>query len=73
MKNVSYIYNWVKGNAWASLTEEVNVFGRTMTKGDTLLLLVRHIIHHRWQMTVFMRQAGVRVPGIYGPTREEWA
>ncbi|MFJ5717494.1 DinB family protein [Neobacillus sp. NPDC093127] len=57
----------------ASLTEEVNVFGRTMTKGATLLLLVKHIIHHRGQMSVLMRQAGVRVPGIYGPSREEWA
>ncbi|AZU64970.1 DinB family protein [Neobacillus mesonae] len=56
----------------AALKEEVNVFGRTMTKGTTLTLLVKHIIHHRGQMTVLMRQAGVRVPGIYGPAREEW-
>jgi uncharacterized damage-inducible protein DinB len=24
-------------------------------------------------MTVLMRQADLRVPGIYGPSREEWA
>jgi uncharacterized damage-inducible protein DinB len=23
-------------------------------------------------MTVLMRQAGLRVPGIYGPAKEEW-
>jgi uncharacterized damage-inducible protein DinB len=23
-------------------------------------------------MTVLMRQAGLKVPGIYGPSREEW-
>ncbi|GHH98906.1 DinB family protein [Neobacillus kokaensis] len=57
----------------ASLTEEVNVFGRTMTKGTTLLLLIKHMIHHRGQMTILMRQAGVRVPDIYGPAREGWA
>ncbi|WHY75447.1 DinB family protein [Neobacillus sp. WH10] len=56
----------------SSLTEEVNVFGRTMTKAGTLSLIVKHIIHHRGQMTVLMRQAGVRVPGLYGPAREEW-
>jgi hypothetical protein len=24
-------------------------------------------------MTVLMRQAGLVVPGVYGPAREEWA
>ena len=24
-------------------------------------------------MTVLMRQAGLRVPGIYGPAREDWS
>jgi uncharacterized damage-inducible protein DinB len=23
-------------------------------------------------MTVLMRQAGLRVPGVYGPAEEEW-
>jgi uncharacterized damage-inducible protein DinB len=23
-------------------------------------------------MTVLMRQAGIKVPGIYGPSKEEW-
>jgi uncharacterized damage-inducible protein DinB len=31
-----------------------------------------HQIHHRAQMTVLMRQAGLHVPGVYGPSREEW-
>ncbi|MBE0644676.1 MAG: hypothetical protein IH600_11400 [Bacteroidetes bacterium] len=25
------------------------------------------------QLTVLMRQAGLLVPGIYGPSREEWS
>lgn len=56
-----------------SLTEVHNVFGIDMPKAVSLSLLVRHIIHHRGQMTVLMRQAGLHVPGIYGPAREEWA
>jgi uncharacterized damage-inducible protein DinB len=24
-------------------------------------------------MTVLMRQAGIRVPGLYGPAKEDWA
>jgi uncharacterized damage-inducible protein DinB len=57
----------------ASLTEIHNVFGMSMPKAATLTLLIKHIIHHRGQMTVLMRQAGVKVPGIYGPAREEWS
>jgi len=59
---------WTDG----SLMEMVNVFGMTMPKAVTLSLLIKHIIHHRGQMTVLMRQAGLKVPGIYGPAREEW-
>jgi uncharacterized damage-inducible protein DinB len=56
-----------------SLKEMINVFGMTMPRAATLSLLIKHIIHHRGQMTVLMRQAGLRVPGVYGPAREEWS
>jgi uncharacterized damage-inducible protein DinB len=36
-------------------------------------VLVTHQTHHRAQMTVLMRQAGLQVPGIYGPVKEGWA
>ena len=56
-----------------SLKERKNVFGMDMQKAATLSLLIKHIIHHRGQMTVLMRQAGLQVPGVYGPAREEWS
>jgi uncharacterized damage-inducible protein DinB len=56
-----------------SLSEMQNVFGMNMPKAATLTLLIKHIIHHRGQMTILMRQAGVKVPGVYGPAREEWS
>lgn len=42
-------------------------------RGSTLGRLLVHQTHHRGQMTVLMRQAGLTVPGVYGPAREEWA
>jgi uncharacterized damage-inducible protein DinB len=57
----------------ASLKETKNVYGMDMQKGATLFMLIKHMIHHRGQMTVLMRQAGVPVPGIYGPSRDEWS
>ncbi len=41
-------------------------------KGRTLRILVIHQVHHRGQLTVLMRQAGLTVPGVYGPSFEEW-
>jgi uncharacterized damage-inducible protein DinB len=55
------------------LTMEVSAFGRSMTIASLLQGLVRHQIHHRAQMTILMRVAGLVVPGIYGPSREESA
>lgn len=49
------------------------MYGMQWTRDTTLNCLVRHEIHHRAQMTVLMRQAGLRVPGVYGPAREDWA
>jgi uncharacterized damage-inducible protein DinB len=55
------------------LTGNVTLYGMTFTRGQLLGSLITHQAHHRGQMTVLMRQAGLRVPGVYGPAREEWA
>jgi len=62
-------------NEWndESLNEEVNMYGQTWKKGTILTVLVKHQAHHRGQLTVLMRLAGLKVPGIYGPAKEEWA
>ncbi|MCM2315228.1 MAG: DinB family protein [Thermoanaerobaculia bacterium] len=57
----------------ASLGDDVSMYGQTWKKGDVLSSLILHQAHHRGQMTVLMRQAGLMVPGIYGPAKEEWA
>jgi uncharacterized damage-inducible protein DinB len=54
------------------LTVEDDMYGEKWMRGKTLGALVNHQTHHRGQMTVLMRQAGVSVPGVYGPSREEW-
>ncbi len=55
-----------------TLKAEDDVFGQKRARGDTLAVLIRHEIHHRGQMAVLLRQAGLAVPGIYGPAREDW-
>lgn len=61
--------NWTD----ATLAVTDNMYGEQWTRSQTLQALVAHQIHHRGQLTVLMRQAGLSVPGIYGPAREEWA
>ncbi|MGB5105813.1 MAG: DinB family protein [Candidatus Zixiibacteriota bacterium] len=56
----------------ATLLQEDDMYGSTWTRSFTLFVLIGHEIHHRGQMTVLMRQAGLKVPGIYGPSYDEW-
>jgi uncharacterized damage-inducible protein DinB len=57
----------------ADMEKEVNMYGQMWKNGVTLQILISHQIHHRAQLTVLMRQAGLMVPGIMGPSKEEWA
>ena len=54
-----------------ALQLEDMMYGESWKRGLTLSVLIVHEIHHRGQMTVLMRQAGLSVPSIYGPNREE--
>ncbi len=55
------------------LGEDVPMYGEMWSRGTVLSILIRHEAHHRAQLTVLMRQAGLAVPGCYGPAKEEWA
>ena len=57
----------------AALEVEDNMYGENWKRGLTLTALMMHQAHHRGQMTVLMRQAGLKVPGVYGPALEDWA
>ncbi|MGB5288988.1 MAG: DinB family protein [Ignavibacteriaceae bacterium] len=55
-----------------AIEDEITGQGERWTRGKTLGALVTHQIHHRAQLTVVMRLAGLKVPGVYGPAKEEW-
>ncbi|HVN79410.1 MAG TPA: DinB family protein [Terriglobia bacterium] len=60
---------------WTDQTLEIcdEMYGQHWKRGYTLTALIFHQIHHRGQMTLLMRQAGLTVPGLFGPAREEWS
>jgi uncharacterized damage-inducible protein DinB len=54
----------------------------TMRQGETVFaalprkivirnLCLNHLIHHRGQLSVYLRLAGIPVPGMYGPSADE--
>lgn len=55
------------------LDTEVEMYGRMWKKGKALMSIINHQAHHRGQITVLMRQANLKVTGVYGPAKEEWA
>ncbi len=61
--------NWKDEN----LTEETPMYGgENWKKGMTLMIILTHQIHHRGQLGILMRMCGCKVPGVYGPAKEEW-
>jgi len=53
------------------LEKEVDMLGKPTPIGEILRSLVDHQTHHRAQMQVLLRQAGLPVPGVMGPTKEQ--
>ena len=56
-----------------TLKQSDDMYGEQWTRAQTLMVLITHQAHHRGQLTVLMRQAGLRVAGVYGPAMEDWA
>jgi uncharacterized damage-inducible protein DinB len=43
----------------------------TMPRGEVTRQTLSHLIHHRGQLTVYLRLVDVPLPSIYGPTADE--
>jgi uncharacterized damage-inducible protein DinB len=43
----------------------------TAPRGNVVREHLNHLIHHRGQLTVYLRLVGVPLPQIYGPTADE--
>ena len=55
---------------WTLLAGGKEVF--TMPKAGVMRAFVlNHLVHHRGQMTVYLRMLGVPVPSLYGPSGDE--
>ncbi|SFC67663.1 Uncharacterized damage-inducible protein DinB (forms a four-helix bundle) [Bacillus sp. OV322] len=80
-KEIAETFNHISSSAikviedqWTdeSLKEVQTAFGREETNAQILMGLIKHIVHHRGQVTILMRQAGIKPFGVYGPSKEDW-
>jgi uncharacterized damage-inducible protein DinB len=52
------------------LLRTVDMFGMQMPALQFLSLALRHSVHHRGQLSAYLRSAGSKVPAIYGPSAD---
>lgn len=62
-KDADYSVNW-------SLKHGEHVIF-TLPRAAVVRQTINHLVHHRGQLTVYMRLIDVPVPSIYGPTADE--
>jgi uncharacterized damage-inducible protein DinB len=56
----------------ADLVNDLSFFGMfTLPAVSYAHLAMNHSIHHRGQLSVYLRPMGSKVPGIYGPSADE--
>lgn len=53
------------------MSRVIDLYGHRLRVLDVLWLELHDQIHHRGQLSVYLRLVGARVPSIYGPTADE--
>jgi uncharacterized damage-inducible protein DinB len=48
-----------------------NFYGRQTTRLEGVMSMLYDVIHHRGQLSVYVRIAGGKMPSIYGPSGDE--
>lgn len=43
----------------------------TMSRVGVVRQTISHLVHHRGQLTVYLRLLDIPIPSIYGPTADE--
>ncbi len=61
----------VRALSGEKLASSINMFGKIDAPGvGFLAMAVKHSVHHRGQLSTYLRAMGGKVPGIYGPSAD---
>ncbi|MCI0605710.1 DinB family protein [bacterium] len=53
------------------LSKTVEFAGHTFNADEFALMMICDQIHHRGQLTIYVRMAGGKVPSVYGPSADD--
>ena len=59
------------GRSWSLVAGDKTLFSNTV--GSSLRQTIRHLVHHRAQLTVYLRLLDIPVPATYGPSADDRA
>ena len=61
----------VRAMSGEKLANVIDLFGMIKAPGvNFLAMTVKHSVHHRGQLSTYLRPMGSKVPGIYGPSAD---
>ena len=63
--------NRVRAMSGEELAKIIDLLGMIQVPGVNLLsMTIKHSVHHRGQLSAYLRAMGGKVPGIYGPSAD---
>jgi len=61
----------VRAMSAEQLATVIDLFGMVQAPGvNFLAMTIKHSVHHRGQLSTYLRAMGGTVPGIYGPSAD---
>ena len=70
-KETNEIFTAIEALSDDQFAKKVEFGGTTFTVDSFILMMFHDQIHHRGQLTVYVRMAGGKVPSIYGPSADD--
>jgi len=68
-KNVPPMLERAKGLSGQQMAKSIDFFGQMQAPAVAyVILMIKHGVHHRGQLSAYLRPMGAKVPGIYGPS-----
>ena len=70
-KETSYVLSSLQELSDNEMKKTVEFAGSNFTADDFMLMMLFDQIHHRGQLSTYIRLAGGKVPSIYGPSADD--
>jgi uncharacterized damage-inducible protein DinB len=70
-KETEYVISSLQSLSDNEMKKEVEFAGSKFSADDFMLMMLFDQIHHRGQLSTYIRLAGGKVPSIYGPSADD--